>query len=74
MKKYFLCSDIHSDYTALINAINDSGFDEKNDDHILVVAGDIFDRGQESIALYNYLKELTDKKKAIVLTGNHHLC
>lgn len=72
MKKYFLCSDIHSDYTALINAINDSGFDEKNDDHILVVAGDIFDRGQESIALYNYLKELTDKKKAIVLTGNHH--
>ena len=40
-------------------------------DHLHIV-GDIFDRGQESIALYNYLKELTDKKKAIVLTGNHH--
>lgn len=72
MKKYFICSDIHGDYTALMEAINDNGFDENNEEHILIVAGDIFDRNQESVLLYNYLKKLTDKGKAIVLVGNHH--
>lgn len=72
MKKYFLCSDIHSDYTALKNAIVENGFDENNENHILVVAGDVFDRSQESVALYLYLKRLTDKSSAVVLAGNHH--
>ena len=56
MKKYFICSDIHSDYNALMNAIKENGFDINNDNHILVVAGDIFDRGEDSVKVYEYLK------------------
>ena len=72
MKKYFICSDIHSDYTALENALKEHNFDMQNDNHILVVAGDVFDRGAESVRLYEFLKPLTDSGKAIVLKGNHH--
>lgn len=72
MKKYFICSDIHSDYNALMNAIKENGFDINNDNHILVVAGDIFDRGEDSVKVYEYLKNLTDINRAIVLAGNHH--
>lgn len=71
-KKYFLCSDIHSDFKALQEALKEHQFDIDNPQHILVVAGDIFDRGSESVALYEFLKDLCDKNRAIVLQGNHH--
>lgn len=72
MKKYFICSDIHSDYQALMDALELNKFDEANENHILVVAGDVFDRGDESVRVYEYLKKLTDIGRAIVLKGNHH--
>lgn len=71
MKKFFITSDIHNDYDALISGLDEIGFDINNPDHILVVAGDVFDRGRDAVKLYGYLKELTDKEKAIVLAGNH---
>ena len=33
--------------------------------------GDAFDRGDSSLAVYEYLKRLSDEGKAIVLKGNH---
>lgn len=72
MKKYFICSDLHGNFSALEKALQENNFDIDNESHILVVAGDIFDRGEESVKVYEYLKEMTDKKRAIVLQGNHH--
>ena len=71
-KKIFFISDIHSFYKEMINALQKAGFDENNENHLLVVLGDVFDRGENSIEVYEYLKELTDKGKAIVTSGNHH--
>lgn len=72
MKKYFICSDIHNDYQALIDALKTNEFDETNKNHILVVAGDVFDRGYDAELTYNFLKKMTDENKAIILNGNHH--
>lgn len=72
MKKYFICSDIHSDYDALITALKDSHFDFDNKDNILIVAGDIFDRNEDSVKVYKLLKQMYDENKAIILQGNHH--
>jgi len=72
MKDLFFISDIHGCFTAMIDALNESGFDENNEKHMLVVLGDIFDRGRENVEVYNYLKRLTDEKKAVVISGNHH--
>lgn len=72
-KKIFAVSDIHGNYPALINALEEAGFDENNDSHLLVVLGDHFDRGEYSLEVYEYLKKLTDNKRAITIMGNHDL-
>ena len=69
--KIFAISDVHGDYSAMIDCLISKGFDENNDNHLLVSIGDAFDRGEESVAIYEYLKRLSDKSKAIVLKGNH---
>lgn len=71
-KTLFFVSDIHGEYTVLRDGLEEAGYDEDNPNHLLVVLGDIFDRGDESKSVYLYLKRLTDEKKAIVISGNHN--
>lgn len=70
MKNYFVVSDIHSFYDEFIHALNKSGFKVDNQDHILVVCGDVFDRGPKSIELLHFLQELP-KERFIYVRGNH---
>ena len=70
-KKIFAVSDIHGDFNALISGLEEAGYDENNENHLLISVGDAFDRGEESLAVYEYLKRLSDKGKAIILKGNH---
>lgn len=72
-RKIFAVSDIHGDYDALIHGLLEAGYDENNKKHLLVVLGDNFDRGSQSLDVYNYLKKLTDEGKAVVIMGNHDL-
>lgn len=69
-KKYFIVSDIHSFYTALVTNLTKAGFDKENKDHILIVCGDIFDRGFETLEVYKFLKSLP-KSRCILIKGNH---
>ena len=66
--RYFITSDIHSFYTPLIEELNKKGFDKNNPNHTLVVLGDVFDRGDETIPLYNFLSSL---ERLILVRGNH---
>lgn len=70
-KKIFAVSDIHGFYTEMIESLKESGYDEDNPEHLLIVCGDKFDRGKESVKVFQYLKRLMDKNKAIILRGNH---
>lgn len=70
-KTIFAVSDIHGHYQLTISALKEAGYDSENDNHLLIVCGDITDRGQESLAVYEWLSKLTEEKKAIVLRGNH---
>ena len=70
-KKLFICSDIHGYYQQMKSALDEAGFDENNDNHLLIVVGDIFDRGGEALMVYEYLKRLIGEGKAIVTRGNH---
>lgn len=72
MKKYFITSDIHSFYTPLIKELNKKGFDRLNPEHVLVVCGDVFDRGYETLEVYNFLRSLP-KERLILIRGNHEL-
>lgn len=68
--RYFVVSDIHSFFTALIKGLDQAGFDRNNKDHVLIVCGDIFDRGFETIEVYKFLRGLP-KSRCILIRGNH---
>jgi serine/threonine protein phosphatase 1 len=70
-KKIFAISDLHGFYNETMAALSAAGWDENNIDHLLVVVGDMFDRGPDSDVLYAKLRDLTLTGKAIVLAGNH---
>lgn len=71
-KKIFAISDIHNNYNAMRKGLESAGYDETNPFHLLVVLGDMFDRKPgDAVAIYEYLKRLTDEGKAIVIRGNH---
>lgn len=71
--KVFCVSDIHGHYTELINCLNKAGYDENNENHLLVVLGDLFDRGTESKKVFNYLYRLSFNNKAVICRGNHDM-
>lgn len=68
-KKLFCVSDIHGHATILKNSLKEAGFEIGNKDHLLICLGDYFDRGEESLEVYNFLKDLKDQ--VICLYGNH---
>ena len=70
MKKYFVVSDIHGFFDIFHNSLLRSGFEEENPDHILIVCGDIFDRGDQPLEVYNFLRNFP-KERRILIRGNH---
>lgn len=71
MNKFFICSDIHSAYTPWMEALNEAGFDENNDNHKIIVCGDLFDRMGESCEVYKFVNRMIEKNKIILIRGNH---
>ena len=70
MPKLFITSDIHSYFTPFKEALDEAEFDPNNEEHWLIVCGDCFDRGPESVELLHYLMQLERK---ILIKGNHDL-
>lgn len=68
MPKFFVTSDVHSHLTPFIRALGRAGFDPENPHHWLVICGDVFDRGDESLELLKYLTKIERK---ILVKGNH---
>ena len=66
MKKYFVASDIHSFYTPFIIELNKTSFDLNNEEHILIICGDLFDRGSESLKLYEFIKSLPKERRILI--------
>lgn len=71
MKKYFTVSDVHSFYSELSDALHRKGFDLTDPEHILVICGDAFDRGSESIKLFEFIKDLHKENRLVYVRGNH---
>ena len=70
--KCFISSDIHSFFDEWQTALLKSGFDIHNPEHVIVVLGDIFDRGTQPLQVYYFLKALP-KERRILIRGNHEI-
>lgn len=68
--KYFVMSDIHSFYDEMQEALSKAGFDINNPEHTIIVCGDIFDRGDQTNEVYEFLISLP-KERRVLIRGNH---
>lgn len=66
--KIFAASDIHSFYAEFKKALDERGFEPNNPEHLLVICGDLFDRGMETVELIEYINSLTN---VVLVRGNH---
>lgn len=69
-KTYFISGDIHSFFEFWKESLDKKGFDINNDSHILVVLGDLFDRGRESKECLDFVTSLP-KERTVLIRGNH---
>lgn len=67
-KKLFVVSDLHGHYTLLKELLDQAGFDNNNEDHLFICCGDLFDRGSENIAVFDFVSGLKNK---VLICGNH---
>ena len=68
--KYFVVSDMHSFTSQLKAALKSARFDKNNKNHTLIVCGDVFDRGSETVEMYKFLTSIP-KSRCILIKGNH---
>ena len=73
MKKYFILSDIHAQYNLLLNALKKSKFDMEDDSHVLIIAGDILDRGEQGDDVIRFIEKLIIKNRVQAVIGNHDI-
>lgn len=71
MKKYFVVSDVHSFYDKLMPALIEAGFDINNSEHIIISCGDCCDRGGSPRECLEFMLNLYDNGRAILVRGNH---
>ena len=69
--KYYVVADIHGFCSVLKQELQDKGFFDDTEPHKLIVCGDLFDRGQEAVALQEFILELMRKDEIILIRGNH---
>ena len=69
--KYFVVSDVHGFYDYLIRDLKQVGYNDNDENNLLIDCGDFFDRGEQAVEVYEYYKRLSDEGKAIILRGNH---
>lgn len=76
--KYFVFSDVHGDYEALMRAVAEYGYNADNAGHTLVSCGDNFGRaqtqyGKGSKEVFEYLTSAEHKNAPVCIKGNHEL-
>ena len=70
-KIYFILSDVHSFYRGFLSTLKKLGYNPSNEQHYLILTGDLFDRGPDTIPLFKYLTTKVDQSRLILVRGNH---
>ncbi len=69
--KYYVSADIHGFYDEFISSLEEAGYFKDEDEHKLILLGDLFDRGRGACKLEAFIKELIEKDGVILIKGNH---
>lgn len=66
--KIFAVSDVHGFTSILRRNLSEVVFEVNNPNHLLVICGDLFDRGPEAKDMLKFIHEIDNK---IMVKGNH---
>jgi serine/threonine protein phosphatase 1 len=69
--KYFLFSDVHGEYDALVESLFFAGFELDNPEHFLIGLGDYFDRGSQNEFVLVFLMAMQEQGRIRLIRGNH---
>lgn len=69
-RKLFVASDIHGYFNQWQAALRDAGWEEDNENHVLMVLGDLLDRGPQPLECLKFVNNLPATRK-ILVRGNH---
>lgn len=69
MNRWFIVGDIHGRYDLLAGLLKK--WEREFPDHRLAFLGDYIDRGPDAFKVISTVKELTEKKGAVAVLGNH---
>ena len=69
--KYYVVADVHGFYSILKTTLEEKGYFKDKDPHKLIICGDIFDRGNETLEMQAFISDLIDKDEVILIRGNH---
>ncbi len=69
--RYYVVADIHGYYDELIKVLENSGYFDDQEEHKLIVCGDLFDRGLQAKQLQSFILDLINKDEVILIRGNH---
>lgn len=69
--KLFVLSDIHSYFEPMMRALEANGFNRADKSHIVVICGDLFDRGPDAVKCFQFVQEMHKEHRLIYICGNH---
>jgi len=69
--KYYVVADVHGFYSILKTTLCNVGYFCDKKPHKLIICGDIFDRGTETLEMQSFISDLIDKDEVILIKGNH---
>ena len=72
MKTYYCISDVHGFYDEMRVALRQAGYKKSDPNAVLVVCGDIWDRGPDAVKVYKYIRSIP-RARRILIRGNHEL-
>ena len=71
MPIYFVSSDTHGFFTEWQDALIAAGFDKDNENHHIILCGDVLDRGKEAMRFIDFISEMFEKGRIRIVKGNH---
>lgn len=69
--KYFASGDIHSYFDNWMAYLNNAGFEIDNPEHKIIICGDLFDRGDQTVECFEFVKCLHLQDRLVYVRGNH---
>ncbi len=69
--RYYVVSDVHGYYSKLISKLKQRGFSITDPNNKIILCGDAFDRGLETLKMQQFILDLIADDKLIYIRGNH---